>query len=1029
VTLFDFSRRRLAPFPLLTNLPASATPVLFNQAVKKAKEPEKPQGNPEQEKDGRIDHDIRKGETLTGIAPLYQQKIPDILLTNPEIHNPDLINEGGSLRILSEERRTSLETIKNLNAEAKAATDPATKEEKNNALKTAINADLLTAAENNAYKPADLKTLLDAREKDLVALGPQDKNFKTLVEGERKSVETNLNEVFAPLSDKITAAQKDPAKWPEVQTEITRQFEQLAKDSPDKGETAINRARETLKQFGPEDAQFTKALDASGHEILVARPAKAVQDAYRSGKYEFSGGDDNFKREAQQEDGARRGAKTLNDVTKGVTPETAILILQEANKPIDAFGGKVHLVDEIEKTIGKRSAIEAGAIPDHRLGGKNSNISEEIRLSLNLGNREMFGNLSEVMDRISTAPQGKAVVDGSAKSIADAVTATEAQTFKDWEDKLPDKVSDFTLEEKKMVGKEMGIPYPDLKTNYSETAGDPFRLAIADGKGPALTLSVISQLKNSGNTSQANGLLRAAINGTDQFKTNSQDVVGDFAKDNLVVASDWKDALPSDQLAKGLNDSISKHPDSKNKMDEQGTKIVRTLDALHNAEDDLKGLDGFDDYQKSVTGLQNDEKSSFAVSNSEGAWSEMGRLYVTSVEQPGKEPVPGTPTLYWSGRAIVGMGRTLSAYGDLGGTKLFQPPTGGNIDTASRISPQPTDPRLAQLASGYLAAPDAAKNPAMRQKAIEDIGKAFEGSKFDPRIGIATTSGFGRGVAGLQGSLYLLSANDNIGSDNPLYKAFGAWLYTGVAYEASQLTAGGVQSLIQNGKIPTGGFLDKASRFASVSGTPRWQWFGKYFDRIGGALMVGYTLDYAAKGQWANSAFAATTTVGTFLSFMKSPKAGLWGAGLAVVGVVGEFIYNSYRKSKAAAYYEKPTEQFLIQAGFKPETAKILANHDGEGNSVGPALTPLAKELGMTPQALADVLRKSEDPAKLRLFVDQVHGVQPNKEGVYPMTAPPRQDPIKMPDGGIIYPDGPPGKSRTVPELAEWVRQNLIPAS
>lgn len=1024
-----FDRSRLFS-PLLRNPvfnpAAPANTDVFSKAVQKAKKPDVPQGNPEQEKDGRIDHDISRGETLTGIAPLYRQEIPDILLTNPEIRNPDLIYEGGSLRILSEERRTSLQTIKNLQGEANAATDQAIKQDKINALKVAVNTDLISAAANGAYTPATLKNFLDERQNDLVALGPKDDSYKTLIEGERKTIETDLNAVFAPLSEKIIVAQDNPAKWPEVQAEITNQFDQLAKGAPDKGEAAINRARETLKQFGPEDPNFVQALDASGHEILVARPAKTVQDAYRKGEYAFSGGDDSFKKEAQKEDGARRAAQTLNDVTKGVTPETAILIMQEANKPTDAFGDKVQLVSEIENTIGKRTAIESGAVPDHRLGGKNSNISGEIKLSLNLGTRDMVGNLSEVMDRISTAPQGKTVVENSAKSIASAMSATEGQTFKDWEAKLPEKVKDFTLDEKKMIGKEMGIPYPEIKATDPNTAGDPFRLAIADGKGPPLTLALIKELKSSGKTSQASNLLGAAIKGTDEFKTNSQNVVGEFAKDNLVVASDWKDALSSEQLTKGINDSLTKHPDSKANMDDQGAKIVRTLDALHAGEAEFKGLEGFDNYQKAVNGLQTDDRSSFAVSNSEGAWTEMGRLYVTSVEKPTGVEVPSTPTLYWTGRSIIGLNRTLSAYGQLGGTKLYQPPTQGSIDTASRISPQPTDPRLAQLASTYLASPEAAKNPAMRQQAIENISKAFEGSKFDPRIGITTTSAFGKGLAGVQGSLYFLSAQDTFAADSPLYKAFGAYLYSAAAYEVTQMGAGQLQNLVQSGRLPAGGFMDKASQFANVNGTPRWGWFSKYFDRIGGALLVGYTLDFAAKGQWANSAFAATTTFGTFLSMMKSPKAGVWGAGIALVGVIGEFSYNSYRKSEAAAYYEGPTEQFLVQAGFKPESAKILSDHDGEGNSVGNALTPLAKELGMTPKALTEALRKNEDTSKLRLFVNQVHAVKPNKDGVYPLTAPPRKDPIKMPDGDIVYPSGPPGQSRSVQELAQWTRDNLV---
>ncbi|MGH9915407.1 MAG: hypothetical protein ACRD63_09000, partial [Pyrinomonadaceae bacterium] len=158
----------------------------------------------------------------------------------------------------------------------------------------------------------------------------------------------------------------------------------------------------------------------------------------------------------------------------------------------------------------------------------------------------------------------------------------------------------------------------------------------------------------------------------------------------------------------------------------------------------------------------------------------------------------------------------------------------------------------------------------------------------------------------------------------------------------------------------------------------------------------------------------------------KSPKAGLWGAGLAVVGIVGEMVYNNIRRSHAASYYEGPTEQFLIQANFRPETAKILADHDDDGNSVGSIIEPLAKQLKMTPEALTEMLRTSGDDARLKEFVRNVHQVKPDKDGNYPMSAPERLPPLKMPDGGTVSRDPSEGRARTIPELADWVGQNLV---
>ncbi|RZS77381.1 hypothetical protein EV217_4742 [Phyllobacterium myrsinacearum] len=993
-----------------------------------AQRPFMPQGNPEQETDGRVDHRIRRNETLDGIARVYNQAQPDILAFNGSIADANRINEGASLLVLSKERRTSLETIKALQADIDKAASPAEKDAKTKTLRLAVNTDMLSAAKNGGYAPETLKLHLDQRQADLEALGPKADSYKTIVADERKAVEEGFNAVFKPLSASITAAQQNSSGWGDVQAEITRQFETLAKDAPDGGEAAINSARETLKIYGPADSKFTDALDASGYDVLVAKPARRVQDAYAKGENKFNGLDGDAGREAQREDGASRAAKTLDEVTKNVTPETAILILKEANKETNAQGNpKTKVIDEIEQAIGKRAAIASGASPDHRLGGKNSNIAEEIKFSLQLTQRDTVASYSSVLGHLAQAPQGKTFIDERAQSIAKSIKSTQDQTFSDWENRLPEKVRGFTLEEKKKIGKEMGIPYPEIKAASPDSAGEPFRNAIAAGKDPSLTLAVIGQLKKTGDNANASLLLDAATKGTHDLVANSRNVVGEFSKDHLVVADDWKSALSTKQLTDGINASIAKNPGSKDKMDAQGALVFRSLAALHAAEGDMQGLQGFDRYQAGISALEHDDQTQFAVNNSEEAWKEMGKAYIASTTPPEKVPVPNTPSLFWSGRAVIGMHKTLAAYEALGGNKVYKPPTPGSIDIASRLNPAQVDGKLAQSSSILLNGPNAATDPAARKAALESLSKSFDGSKFDPRAGITTASGFGKGLSAIQGLLYLGSTAENAANPDLLSKSFAVWLTGGVAYEASQLGAGLARSVVENGRFPKGGFLDRASSFAEVSGTPKWSWFAKYFDRAGGLLMVAYTLDHVAKGKWANSAFAATTTLGTFLSMMKSPKAGLWGAGLAVVGIVGEMVYNNIRRSQAASYYEGPTEEFLIKADFRPDTAKILADHDDDGNSVGSVIVPLAKQLNMQPEALTEALRRSSDDTKLKEFVRNVHEVKPDKKsGQYPMSAPERLPPLKMPDGGTVSRDPSNGRARTIPELADWVRHNLV---
>lgn len=157
------------------------------------------------------------------------------------------------------------------------------------------------------------------------------------------------------------------------------------------------------------------------------------------------------------------------------------------------------------------------------------------------------------------------------------------------------------------------------------------------------------------------------------------------------------------------------------------------------------------------------------------------------------------------------MHKTLAAYEALGGNKVYKPPTSGSIDIAWRLNPAQVDGRLAQSSSILLNGPNAATNPAARKAALESLSKSFDGFKFDPRAGIATASGFGKGLAAIQGLLYLGSTAENAANPDLLSKLFAVWLTGGVANEASQLGAGLACSVVENGRFPKNGLLSFVS--------------------------------------------------------------------------------------------------------------------------------------------------------------------------------------------------------------------------
>jgi hypothetical protein len=165
---------------------------------------------------------------------------------------------------------------------------------------------------------------------------------------------------------------------------------------------------------------------------------------------------------------------------------------------------------------------------------------------------------------------------------------------------------------------------------------------------------------------------------------------------------------------------------------------------------------------------------------------------------------------------------------------------------------------------------------------------------------------------------------------------------------------------------------------------PNWARFSKGFGTIGAGIDFYAAAVTAGKGGWENYVSAGLSATSGIAGVVT-----LFGVGGPVPGIVATVAvllnsgFNWWRNVERSNRYEGPTEQFLIDAGLRPEIAKQLSNHDGDGVSAAARLGPLAKHLGISEQELVSWL-DDQDAKFVGDFVkDALHPAKADNNGNY----------------------------------------------
>jgi len=124
------------------------------------------------------------------------------------------------------------------------------------------------------------------------------------------------------------------------------------------------------------------------------------------------------------------------------------------------------------------------------------------------------------------------------------------------------------------------------------------------------------------------------------------------------------------------------------------------------------------------------------------------------------------------------------------------------------------------------------------------------------------------------------------------------------------------------------------------------------------------------------------------LAFSSMKFAGPIGFAVGTAGTLAQISFNARDKAEAAAWYEGPTRERLTAAGFDEGFANVMADHDGDGQSVTDGLLALAEYREEDPAQLMlhleDVYLNDPDGQRVvRQLVTTIHDMERNGEGGY----------------------------------------------
>ncbi|MFY1828431.1 hypothetical protein ACN47A_21075 [Myxococcus fulvus] len=676
--------------------------------------------------------------------------------------------------------------------------------------------------------------------------------------------------------------------------------------------------------------------------------------------------------DAYTKGGAEAAAAELRKQTEDAPPDVAAEVLRAAQPTID----------RITEELGKQAKKVDGAQFDPTVfaepGRKFDQVVTDLAVATNI-----------------------AVKDGKNQDVSQAVGASITRNI-----------------DKKNIGR------------FDEALGN----AVTHGAGANLSLEVSRQLTEAGRGKQADDILENVKEGTKEFNDHMSDVAKKVESHNGKLAElihAWGPLMTKEELANAIAE-YKKGFSEYDELEKLGGQMVRTAQSLKEMPENLKGMDHADDILEANEKLV--AKQFPRIEQSGDAQHELQALFkregvggntllkdipaiakTTDNEQEFLTQFANTSMKVVSAQTLAGSGGAEpNAFNEmLEGVRRNAALFGLQPEQLNEVIAKIQDVKTE--AAAY-PPPDPASGdsfalslPPGLNSALESLRAAVDGLSgmglFGAPNGLSQSfQALGGVVAATNLAIAVPKAIQNPSFTNVLTAINSA---AGAALQADAL-AGVFRAAPQTG--------------AAVGG--RWA-AGKLLGAVGAGITLAQGVNAANNGDLAKAGLYAAQTAGQMALFATGFVGASASLALTGVGIVLAFGaawgFHQLDKVRASNKHENShTEDFLKGGGVtKNGVAHHLRNADEDGRSVGPVLAALAKHIGIEPTAMLDYVQGLPKDKVLAL-VEACHGVDANKEGVFPDKA--SNDawvgPTRSGPGGVG------GAPHSLTGLATWARES-----
>lgn len=798
------------------------------------------------------------------------------------------------------------------------------------------------------------------------------------------------------------------------------------------------KALQLIEQTQNDQAAAQAVQDAFDTRI-VAPAAKQIADAYSKG-------------------GAMAAAASLHNALKGAPPEVADSIFKAAKPTVDAItrelGGTAFATKFLLPPTTSRSVL---SLRKAQQDGVPQPYPPQLwRIASQDEFRSVYADLSAAVELASKGPDGDTVAKQVASGIVTAppYQAKDAVYFPSVESVDTNALMSSAVTKAVSGGDGAALSLALVKgASEGPPAGSTDGTSVATLPPRLGTKQLFDAIA---------GAIRTLRTNNDKAVTDFTTPAPELAQQALrwggMVGDDEAGiAKLQDALAKTIDQtpSLAKQlAANKEKVDQTAADAWGVLIDLQNAKADLQGIAGIDSLSGAATEMQQDQQTSKSLGVSAMAQAAVSQAETLQLvkSNPAYNAPGKAPNLWWSSRVLRGLVSEIAA--------MKMPASAGDqLNAALASISRMTDDQRKQLFGtsdiGAIKKTLADPKVGTQEAAVADAVKTMADGNIDQvtaRGGFALSTPAGQAMTSLSTALYLIGAADLIDTPvvpgkNPvpalINQSFGWVVLWGAVNNGAMLGSSwartllvGENSMLFKNKMPIGGWMDRLTSPALGKDTI-FDYSGQAFDGVASLLLAGIAAyEFGHKDYLMSGLHMSVSVIGGYpLAVKYGPKIPLWLAGGPQEAIAGDALEESVaaaaaveaggadftgplgtvatlllttgmygvkkiRNEIAAASAEPLNRTMLHNLDFSTEQARLLANDDEHGNSVGPTLLAAAYRQGLSGTQMGEYL-KSLDTQKLKQLVLATQNVNADAQGNYQATLLDHDDAIADAPAGL----------------------------